>query len=653
MATSERGGDGVIWKGVKTESKGAEMMVQVLNGRFVRQAGLAFLFVATIGLRIVAGGAPEETSAKEPPYGLSARIPWTTSRVIGSPEPPLPYTLGRAMPSLKFNVAITVVPEPGGKRLILLQYDGQLHSITGSGDDRTSRLWFDLEPDEPAVEKKEDGDGKGESKPTVERRNWSGIAFHPNYESNGYLYIFSNGPQSGPRRNRISRFTAELVDGERVPKRESELVILEWVSEGHDGGDLVFGPEGMLYISAGDGTSSSDVLVTGQDLSDLRSGILRIDVDHPDNGKPYGIPRDNPFLNTIGARGEIWAFGSRNPWRLSFDPPTGRIFVGDVGQDQWEMIFLVTKGANFGWSVREGSHPFMPERQQGPAPFVNPVAEHPHSESRCITGGHVYRGKRYPGLEGKYIYCDYDTGKVWGLAFQGDQPLPPQDLADTTYKIAGVGRDLDDELLFIVHTGEILRLEQTPPAVTAMGDFPRKLSETGLFEDVISLKPAPGVIPYSVNSPLWSDGAIKERWLSVPGDAKIDLTEDQRGWGFPDGSVIVKSFAREVVPENPESRKRVETRLLVKQNNEWEGFSYAWNDEQTDALLVEKEGRNVNFNLPEESSDSEEILKQWRFPSRTECMMCHSRAARYVLGISTPQMNGNHDYGGVIDNQMR
>jgi len=606
-----------------------------------------------MGVRTVAGGAPEETSPKEPPYGLTARIPWTTSRVLGSPEPPLPYTLGRAMPSLKFNVAITVVPEPGGKRLILLQYDGQLHSINGSGDDRTSRLWFDLEPDEPAVEKKADGDGKEESKPTVQQRNWSGIAFHPNYESNGYLYIFSNGPQSGPRRNRITRFTAEIVNGERVPKRETELVILEWDSEGHDGGDLVFGPEGMLYISAGDGTSSSDVLVTGQDLSDLRSGILRIDVDHPDNGRPYGIPRDNPFLNTIGARGEIWAFGSRNPWRLSFDPPTGRIFVGDVGQDQWEMIFLVTKGANFGWSVREGSHPFIPERQQGPAPFVNPVAEHPHSESRCITGGHVYRGKRYPGLEGKYIYCDYDTGKVWGLAFQGDQALPPQDLADTTYKIAGVGRDLDDELLFIVHTGEILRLEQTPPAVTAMGDFPRKLSETGLFEDVVSLKPAPGVIPYSVNSPLWSDGAIKERWLAVPGDTKIDLTEDQRGWGFPDGSVIVKSFAREVAQGKPESRKRVETRLLVKQNNEWEGFSYAWNDEQTDALLVEKEGRNVNFNLPEESSDSEGLLKQWRFPSRTECMMCHSRAARYVLGISTPQMNGNHDYGGVIDNQMR
>lgn len=625
-----------------------EDMLQRLNRRIILQMGILIVFTMAIGSAVLQGGAPTETPTDEKPFGLEKRIPWTTSKVLGSPEPPLPYTLSRTFSSLSFNVAITVVPEPGGNRLILLQYDGKLFSIDGKGEDRTSKLWIDLQADLPATE-----GGSPDSKSKLERYNWSGIAFHPDYLTNGYLYTFSNGPHPGERRNRITRFTAELVDGVRVLKRETELLILEWDSSGHDGGDLLFGPDGMLYISAGDGTSSSDVLVTGQDLSDLRSGILRIDVDHPNEGKQYGIPPDNPFLNTPGAQGEIWAFGSRNPWRLSYDPPSGRIFVGDVGQDQWEMIFLVTKGANFGWSVREGSHPFMPERKQGPAPFVDPVAEHPHSESRCITGGQTYRGTKYPELEGKYIYCDYDTGKVWGLAFQGDHPLPPEELADTTYKIAGVGQDLDGELLFIVHTGEILRLETKPPPTTTTADFPHKLSETGLFEDVVIMKPAPGVIPYSVNSPLWSDGAIKERWMAVPGEGTIALTEDQRGWEFPDGSVMVKSFDREEIPGNPQTRKRIETRLLVKQNNEWEGFSYAWNDDQTDALLVEKGGRNVEFSLSAESLSIQDVLKKWRFPSRTECMMCHSRAARYVLGISTPQMNGDHDYGGVIDNQLR
>jgi len=620
-------------------------MTQQRIAWFFRGGVLSALLVMSGALLIPAraiGLTAGEPSAPERPYGLEKRIPWTSSKVIGSPEPPLPFTLQRAIPQLKFNVAITVVPEPGAQRLVLLQYDGKLFAISGQGDERTSVPWGDLEPDE--------GAGKTGGPPV---RNWSGIAFHPNYAENGFLYVFSNGPQSGPRRNRISRFTATGMNGERVLQRDSEVVVLEWDSGGHDGGDLVFGPEGMLYISSGDGTSTSDELVTGQDLSDLRSGILRIDVDHPDAGKAYGIPKDNPFLNTIGARGEIWAFGSRNPWRLSFDPPTGRIFVGDVGQDQWEMIFLVTRGANFGWSVREGSHPFMPERMQGPAPFTDPIAEHPHSESRCITGGHVYRGTRYPQLEGKYIYCDYDTGKVWALGFEGERPSAPEELADTTYKIAGVGRDLDGELLFIVHTGEILRLEPKPEATTSVLDFPRKLSETGLFEDLASLKPAAGVIPYTVNSSLWSDGAQKQRWMGVPGEGKIELTEDQRGWGFPDGSVMVKSFSREEVPGKPESSKRIETRLLVKQNNEWEGFSYAWNEDQTEAMLVEKEGRNIEFDLPESSADAEGVLKRWRIPSRTECMMCHSRAARYVLGVSTPQLNGDHDYGGVIDNQIR
>ena len=179
---------------------------------------------------------------------------------------------------------------------------------------------------------------------------------------------------------------------------------------------MAFGPDGDLYITAGDGTTGSDPAITGQDLTDLNASILRIDVDHPDPGKPYGVPKDNPFLNIPKARPEIWAFGVRNPWRMSFDPATGNLWLGDVGQDLWEMIYLVKRGGNYGWSVMEGSHPFYPERKIGPAPISPPIVEHHHSEARSITGGYVYHGKRLPELANHYIYCCYQTGTVWGSA---------------------------------------------------------------------------------------------------------------------------------------------------------------------------------------------------------------------------------------------
>src|SRR5205807_1529797 len=161
--------------------------------------------------------------------------------------------------------------------------------------------------------------------------------------------------------------------------------------------------------------SDSDGDVTGQDLRDLCSGVLRIDVDRPAPGKNYAIPRDNPFVKLPGARGELWCFGLRNPWRMHFDRTSGDLYVGDVGQDLWEMIHLIRKGGNYGWSVMEGSHPFQPLRKKGPGPFQPPLIEHPHSESRSITGGLVYRGRKFPELRGAYLYGDYSTGKIWGL----------------------------------------------------------------------------------------------------------------------------------------------------------------------------------------------------------------------------------------------
>src|SRR5205823_2440960 len=170
-------------------------------------------------------------------------------------------------------------------------------------------------------------------------------------------------------------------------------------------------------LSCGDGSGIADELQTGQDVSDLLASIVRIDVDHPAGGKAYGIPSDNPFVKTRGARPELWAYGLRQVWKYSFDRQTGDLWAGDVGQDLWESVYKIEKGGNYGWSINEGSHPFRPERKKGPTPILKPIVEHNHAEFRCLVGGYIYHGSKLPKLKGAYIYGDYDTGRVWQLRY--------------------------------------------------------------------------------------------------------------------------------------------------------------------------------------------------------------------------------------------
>jgi glucose/arabinose dehydrogenase len=263
----------------------------------------------------------------------------------------------------------------------------------------------------------------------------------------------------------------------------AETSIIEWPGGGHNGGEAIIGPDGYLYIATGDGTSGSDVNETGQTLDDLFAAMLRIDVEHPDAGRNYSIPKDNPFVDLPGARGEIWSYGFRNPWRFSFDPATGRPWVGDVGQDLWEMIELSEKGANHGWSVMEGSHPFHANAKRGPTPITPPVIEHHHTVCRSITGGYVYEGAKFPELRGAYVYGDYEYGKMWALRYDAKARKVTwhQELTDSPLKISTFGMGRDGSFYAVDHaSGEIYQLERRPPART-VSRFPRRLSETGLF----------------------------------------------------------------------------------------------------------------------------------------------------------------------------
>jgi uncharacterized repeat protein (TIGR03806 family) len=568
-------------------------------------------------------------------HGIEKRVLWTNSRVVGSPDPLAPYRTVHVFTNLPVSLPVAIASEPGSDRLIFIE-----HTAAWGGYGKVRR--FRNQANAASVETLlELGD-------TI-----YGITFHPNFAQNGYLYLGCNGPwDTSARFTRIVRYTMSRQAPYRIDP-QSRLLIIEWPSDGHNGGDMVFGKDGMLYVTSGDGTSDSDRNIAGQDLSKLTAKVLRIDVDHPGEGKPYSVPNDNPFTKTPGARPETWAYGLRNPWRITLDAESGRIWVGENGQDLWEMARMISRGANYGWSVYEGSHPFNLKRQLGPQPVTPPTVEHSHSEFRSLTGGIVYYGRKLPKMRGAYIYGDYSTGRIWGAKHNGTRLEWDMELVDTPFAITGFGVDADGELLIVDEGTGFYRLE---PAVvqTQTNRFPRKLSETGLFVSVKDNKPHPALIPYEVNSPLWSDGATKERFIALPPDSKIEWTLP-RGWTLPEGAVLVKTFALPMArtKDGWGAIRRIETRLLTRQQKEWVGYSYIWDDDQTDATLVDAAGLDKDFTVAEPKAHSGTRGQTWHYPSRAECMTCHSRAANFVLGIREDQLNREHDFGGVVDNQLR
>ena len=575
-------------------------------------------------------GPPEKPRK---PYGIEKRIPLTTSTVSGSPEPPLPYRPLRPYPDLKLNFPVAVAPIPGSDELLLITQDFTY------GDTILRRM-----KDDPKVKETE--------------QLWSpkgtaySIAFHPKFAENGYVYMGWNGlGDKKEKHSRVTRFTMS-------PKApftfdlKSEKTIIEWPSDGHNGAAICFGLDGMFYVTSGDGTSDSDTNLRGQDLSYLTAKVLRLDLDHAEEGKTYSVPKDNPLVGKENTRPETWAYGLRNPWRMTVDQKTGHIWVGNNGQDLWEQIYFLRKGDNYGWSVFEGGHSFYPERKLGPTVHVKPALEHHHSEARSLTGGIVYYGKRLPELVGAYIYGDYSTGRIWAAKHDGEKVVWHKEIAQTRMQLTCFATDTHGELIFSDHRGNgegtFYTLGEMPKEV-APSKFPKKLSESGLFKSVKGHEMQPALIPYSVNAPFWSDGAYKARWIALPGaNPKIEMRN--RGWGFPDQTVIVKSFALEMEEGKPESRKWIETRFMTKQGIDWFGYTYRWNDEQTDGILVESNGVDQDYRI--KTAEGERVQK-WHYPSRAECMVCHSRAANWVLGLCEVQLNKEHDYGGVRDHQFR
>jgi glucose/arabinose dehydrogenase len=295
----------------------------------------------------------------------------------------------------------------GSGRLFVVDQSGMIHTIPTDGSARKATLWLDRRDQvHPFPQDDEEG--------------FLGFAFHPRFAENGQFFAYYNprfgeGTNVKPRTVRLSRFTVD-PEAERVRKSEEEILLsFQQPFSNHNGGPMCFGNDGYLYVGFGDGGGRNDPMKLAQKNGSLMGTIIRVDVDPLVPGEvPYEIPEDNPFVGKENVRPEIYATGIRNPWRISCDPKTGFIWIADVGQDMWEEISVVTKpGQNFGWSIREGSKAF--NQVIGDGGFSEPVWEYDHRVGKSITGGHVYRGEKIPGLSGHYLYGDYVSGKLWAL----------------------------------------------------------------------------------------------------------------------------------------------------------------------------------------------------------------------------------------------
>jgi glucose/arabinose dehydrogenase len=290
-----------------------------------------------------------------------------------------------------------------------------------------------------------------------------GLAFHPKFSENGRLFV-NYTSRAGGLRTVIAEFRVgrepDTVD------RASERVLMEVPQPfpNHKGGNLAFGPDGMLYIGLGDGGAGNDPHDHGQNTASLLGKVLRIDVDKPDGGLAYGVPQDNPFVGHADVRPEIWAYGFRNPWRYSFDALTGQLYVGDVGQDDREEIDVVQKGGNYGWRIMEGTicTPGV-NRRCDRTGLELPVYDYPRSEGTVVIGGYVYRGKTVPELCGAYVYGDYGNGRIFGLRYDGRAVTAKQILLETRRRISSFGEDEQHELYVVDHQGEVLKVVPANP----------------------------------------------------------------------------------------------------------------------------------------------------------------------------------------------
>ncbi len=572
--------------------------------------------VAPIGDAMADASAPDALADSAPDvapdvfsmFGLDSRPSNTTCNVFARPTGSAGVRAQRALAMQpNFSSVTTVLQAPGDNNFwYVLEKAGRVRRMRNDGMGAAVTTMADI---------------TGRVNAAPNEAGLLGMAFHRDFARNGFVYLSYTRTFMGRLQSVISRFRSTdmgaTLDTTSMG-HETILLTVDQPFNNHNGGHIAFGPDGMLYIALGDGGSGGDPMNNAQNLGNLLGKVLRIDVDRAGMGTPYAIPADNPFVGRMGARGEIWAYGLRNPWKFSFDTRTGDLWTGDVGQDRFEEVDVLRAGGNYGWKVMEGTNCFSPAMGCNQAGLQLPVLEYPHSDGVSITGGFVYRGSAIPSLQGRYIFGDFQSQRVWAVQYDAMGRASKQDLFMAPGGMATFAQDQSGEV-YVVSYGNGLMYRIEPTGTPPMDTVPRTLSATGCFTAGDIARPAAGVIPYSINAPLWSDGSEKERYFALPEGGRITVAADGH-FEFPNGTILIKTFSV--------GGRRVETRLFVRHmDGNWGGYTYAYNAAGTDAdLLQANETRTFG-------------AQSWYYPSRSECFRCHTSAAGFSLGPELGQFD--------------
>lgn len=625
---------------------------------------------------------------------LDGVFPTSTPSGPGSSD----WTIVPAFPNLELTDTLVISSNPTDNRLYVGSRNGLIVSFDNQPTAGATETFLDLR-DRVAV---------------VWDGGFLGLVFHPDFGDPGsayrktfYVYYSSHCPLDAsrdvpnldacdnayPRTStegffdtylRVSRF--EVFDGATVGDASTEQVLLNirLYNDSHRGGGMVFRDDGYLYVTIGDQFRFD----TAQDIvNTLEGGSVRLAVDVTDNGdgtwscppgshqprrtldnsdeisgRQYCIPDDNPWLDVGGgAFEEYCSIGHRNPHRLARDPLTDRLWSGEIGEASREEINVIECGKNYGWPFREGLIAGVrPEPPSYLGTLTDPVIDFTRDQAQAIIGGYVYRGSKFPELVGYYLAGDYVTNKVWAIALdENTMTATKLYLADfSAGNLATWGQDNGGEVFMgdVAGTGSLYTLERVDEPVP---DAPPLLSQTEAFADLAAAVPSSAWMPYGLNQPFWSDGALKSRFIALPNDGRRDTPEEQVAfsafgdWTYPTGTVFMKHFELPLDEADPTKTARLETRFLVLgEDQQWYGLTYRWRPDRSEADLLTAE-ETADYTI--RASDGETRTQTWYFPSRLDCLSCHRQGSGGALGPSTHQLNGELSESGTSGsgNQLR